>query len=122
MTGNALQYTLLGTAAAYLLISLATFIVYGWDKWCAKRNNPRVPEWKLHLLALFGGWPGAMLGQQLFRHKSSKRSFLIVYRITIGLNLMLLGAFLAGVIYYDKFRTVNTGSIEPCIHRVETQG
>lgn len=99
---NTLQYTLLGTAVVYLVLSLTTFILYGWDKWCAKRNAERVPEFRLHMLALFGGWPGAMAGQKLFNHKSSKKSFMILYRITIGLNLMLLGAFFAGVFYLNR--------------------
>jgi uncharacterized membrane protein YsdA (DUF1294 family) len=38
-----------------------------------------VPERTLHLLALLGGWPGAILGQRHFRHKTRKVSFLFAF-------------------------------------------
>ena len=39
----------------------------------------------LHLLGLFGGWPGAYLGQRWFRHKSSKISFQVLFWLIVGL-------------------------------------
>jgi uncharacterized membrane protein YsdA (DUF1294 family) len=42
------------------------------------------------MLSLIGGWPGAMVAQQLFRHKSSKASFQVVFWITVVLNSMVL--------------------------------
>lgn len=59
----------------YLAASLFTFVVYVVDKAAARNGTWRVPESKLHLLALVGGWPGAICGQQWLRHKSSKASF-----------------------------------------------
>jgi uncharacterized membrane protein YsdA (DUF1294 family) len=32
----------------------------------------------LHLLSLAGGWPGALVAQRAFRHKTQKLSFKIV--------------------------------------------
>ena len=66
------------------MVSLATFLVYGWDKRQAVRNAERVPEKTLHLLAVFGGWPGALLAQRIFRHKNRKASFQMVFWL-IGL-------------------------------------
>lgn len=74
-------------AAWYAALSLLTMAVYGWDKLCAMRNWRRVPEARLHLLALLGGWPGAAVAQQLFRHKSEKQSFRVVYALTVVLHL-----------------------------------
>ena len=55
----------------YLIgISIIAFIFYGYDKWQAIKNRPRVPETILHVLALFGGTPDAFLGQIFFRHKT----------------------------------------------------
>ncbi|MCB1875696.1 MAG: DUF1294 domain-containing protein [Chromatiales bacterium] len=71
----------------YLLLSLATFLIYAWDKWSAKRGTRRVPEKTLHLLSLFGGWPGALLAQNHLRHKSSKAPFRRVFWVTVALNL-----------------------------------
>ncbi len=41
--------------------SLASFAAYGFDKRRAGTGGRRVPERTLHLLALLGGWPGAIL-------------------------------------------------------------
>ena len=70
----------------YLVVSLITFIVYAVDKSAARRDAWRTKENTLHLLALFGGWPGALIAQQTLRHKSSKRSFRAVFWVTVVLN------------------------------------
>jgi len=67
-------------------ISAVTFIVYAVDKWAAMRHQWRIPENTLHLLALAGGWPGALIAQQTIRHKSSKPSFQAVFWVTVALN------------------------------------
>ena len=72
---------------AYLALSLLTFVVYAIDKSKAKRGVWRIPEKTLHILSLVGGWPGAMLAQQLLHHKSSKTSFQVMFWLTLGLNL-----------------------------------
>ncbi|MFK7768506.1 MAG: DUF1294 domain-containing protein [Mariniblastus sp.] len=58
-----------------MLVSLVTFAIYGWDKRQAKKKGWRTPEKTLHILAFLGGWPGAMFGQNFFRHKTQKLSF-----------------------------------------------
>lgn len=85
---------LLVIAATCVVLSLVTIVVYGWDKSCAKRGARRVPEATLHLLALLGGWPGAALAQSLFRHKSQKTSFRIVFYLTVALHLAAVAALL----------------------------
>lgn len=74
----------------YLLLSSFTFILYTIDKSAAQAGRWRTPESTLHLLAFAGGWPGALIGQQLFRHKSKKLQFRIVFWITIFLNIAAL--------------------------------
>lgn len=59
----------------YLFISLLTLAAYARDKSAARQMRWRTPESHLHLLALLGGWPGAWLGQRLFRHKTKKTGF-----------------------------------------------
>ena len=60
----------------YLLaVNVLTFIVYGVDKWKAKRGRWRVPEATLMGLAALGGSVGAWLAIQLFRHKTQKKKF-----------------------------------------------
>ena len=55
-----------------LLMSLLTLVVYAWDKRQAIRGGWRVPEARLHLLELCGGWPGALVARQWLRHKTQK--------------------------------------------------
>ena len=53
---------------------------------CTSRTSRTCKENTLHLFALTGGWPGAWAAQRLLRHKSSKRSFLTVYRVTVAVH------------------------------------
>jgi uncharacterized membrane protein YsdA (DUF1294 family)/cold shock CspA family protein len=76
----------------YGALSMALFIIYGLDKWAARKGSARVAETSLHLVALLGGWPGALLGQQIFRHKTGKPLFLRLTWAMVALNLSLLVA------------------------------
>lgn len=77
----------------YAVLSFITMALYGRDKWAAKHQRWRTPERTLHLLALLGGWPGAMLGQKIFRHKTSKRSFQRLFMLSVLCNLLMLIGF-----------------------------
>ncbi|MEO6876529.1 MAG: DUF1294 domain-containing protein [Opitutaceae bacterium] len=66
-----------------LALSFFAYLAYWDDKRRAEAGEWRTPESTLHLAALLGGWPGAFLGQRIFRHKTSKVSFLIVFWITV---------------------------------------
>ena len=80
---------------AIVVISLTTFVVYGWDKRQAIRQSRRVPEKTLHLLSALGGWPGALMAQQVFRHKNRKPSFQAVFWLIGIVEAGLLIAWLA---------------------------
>ena len=60
-------------------VNVVAFAHYGFDKFRAVRGGWRVPEVVLLGLALIGGVPGSLLGQLLFRHKVSKRRFMLVF-------------------------------------------
>lgn len=83
--------------AFYALMSAVTFLAFGWDKWSAKRARQRVPESTLHLLELFGGWPGALVAQRVLRHKTEKLGFKMVLWSIVALHLAAWGllAYLA---------------------------
>ena len=70
----------------YAAASLAAFAAYGADKAAAIHKKRRIPENALHLLALAGGWPGAIAARNLFRHKTSKMPFRAVFWLTVILN------------------------------------
>lgn len=73
--------------AWYWVLSVVTWAVFGWDKWSAQQSRRRVPENTLHGLALLGGWPGAVVGQQQFRHKTQKQPFKALLWIAIVINI-----------------------------------
>ena len=75
----------------YLFVSFITFIVYAIDKSAAKNNKRRIPENTLHLFAIAGGWPGAVLAQKTLRHKSIKVEFQRVFWCTVIINCSGLG-------------------------------
>lgn len=63
--------------------SLLTYYFYWSDKRRAQRNEWRIPEANLHFWALIGGWPGAFIAQQQFRHKTKKLSFLSAFWLVV---------------------------------------
>lgn len=71
----------------YLIASSLTLGVYAKDKAAARSGRRRTPERRLHLLAVAGGWPGAMLAQQWLRHKTVKHPFRLIFWLTVILNL-----------------------------------
>jgi uncharacterized membrane protein YsdA (DUF1294 family) len=43
------------------------------------------------MIALFGGWPGALVAQRVLRHTSSKASFQATFWATVLINCGVLG-------------------------------
>ena len=67
-------------------LSFATFVLYGFDKASSARQGQRVPEKALHALNLAGGFLGGLAGRALFRHKTTKPSFLAIPLIAAALH------------------------------------
>lgn len=78
----------------YTVASSVAFIAYWIDKQAARKGRWRTRESTLHLLALIGGWPGALLAQRYLRHKSAKFSFRVTFWAAVTLNCSALGLFL----------------------------
>lgn len=74
-------------AGLYLGASVVCFVVYAIDKSAASADRWRVSEDTLLGLGLIGGWPGAILAQQILRHKSSKASFRARFWATVIANV-----------------------------------
>ena len=75
-----------GIAVLYMATSLAAVVAYGIDKSAAQTGAWRTPESTLHVLALMGGWPGALVAQNIFHHKSRKPSFQLAFWATVAVN------------------------------------
>lgn len=71
----------------YAGMSLLTYLFYYFDKSAARSGGWRTKESTLHLLALLGGWPGALVAQQRLRHKSRKQPFRFIFWLTVLGNL-----------------------------------
>lgn len=72
--------------AVYAVMSAVAFAAYAIDKSAARRGAWRTAESTLHLLAVLGGWPGALIAQGSLRHKSRKQPFRAVFWLTVALN------------------------------------
>ena len=81
---------------AIIIINVIAFLTYGYDKRRAQKNKWRIQEKTLILLALLGGSPGALLGMQIFRHKTRNPLF----RIGVPCIMMLQAAGIA--IYWSS--------------------
>jgi uncharacterized membrane protein YsdA (DUF1294 family) len=87
--------TPLGILVPYLLaVNPMTFVFYGHDKLMAKHDGRRVPEAVLLGLAFLGGSIGAYAGMRLFRHKSLKGRFRLVFWCVVAVQLLVLGEFI----------------------------
>jgi Predicted membrane protein len=75
-----------------LLVNVLTLAIYGGDKLAARRAWRRVPESTLLAFGVLGGWPGAIVGQQLFSHKTQKQPFKTYFFISVVLSLAAMAA------------------------------
>lgn len=77
--------------AAYAGVSLVSLFLYWSDKRAAEQSLQRTPEKLLHLSELLGGWPGALVAQQLLRHKTRKVAYQqLCWLIILGHQLFWL--------------------------------
>jgi uncharacterized membrane protein YsdA (DUF1294 family)/cold shock CspA family protein len=83
----------LAVLGLYLVASVIAFLAYALDKSAAQKGAWRTSESTLHLFALVGGWPGALVAQKVLRHKSKKQEFQMVFWVTVILNCGALGWF-----------------------------
>lgn len=87
--------------AAYAILSFLTFLLYAEDKSKAQKGRWRVAESSLQIISLLGGWPGAILAQQLLHHKTRKRGFVTVFWAAVAVNMVafaLISVFIATTI------------------------
>jgi uncharacterized membrane protein YsdA (DUF1294 family)/cold shock CspA family protein len=80
----------------YVVASLLTFCAYAFDKSAAMNRRWRTREDDLHKLSLFGGWPGALVAQRLFHHKSKKISFQAMFWFIVVVHLAAVAALATG--------------------------
>ena len=83
----------------FLVVTVVSFVLVGYDKYLARNKKRRIAENSLLLWALFGGSIGTGLGMWVFKHKTSKRSFLWKFwSIVLFQLLVVLALFYADTI------------------------
>ncbi|MEG2100199.1 MAG: DUF1294 domain-containing protein [Flavobacterium sp.] len=74
----------------FLFVNIIVFVLAGYDKYQARKNKQRVPENTLFLLEAIGGTIGLLTAMLIFRHKTSKMSFIIKFSIIFILQAVLI--------------------------------
>ncbi len=77
-----------------VIINIVTFLVYGIDKWKARKAMWRVREASLLMLAVLGGSIGAWLGMKVWHHKTQHKKFRYGIPAIIIIQLGIIGFFL----------------------------
>jgi uncharacterized membrane protein YsdA (DUF1294 family) len=71
-------------------VNVTAFAYYGYDKARARAEASRVPEVVLHGFTVAGGALGAYTAMRVFRHKTIKTSFRLLFWLLAALQLALL--------------------------------
>lgn len=83
-----------------IFINLLTFFVFFADKRKAIKHQRRISENTLLMLSFFGGSLGAVMGMLIFRHKTSKKVFLIKFFGVFVFQIILV------IIFYQQLKQV----------------
>lgn len=100
-------------AAALVLsfvLSIICFAMYAVDKSAARKGTQRIPERTLLSVGYLGGWPGALVAQHTFRHKTRKQPFRSRFAVTIVASVATLVVLLvlAAVAGPDVWRQLDS--------------
>ena len=77
-----------------LAINIATFLLYGIDKYKAKKNQWRISEATLLTMAAIGGSIGAWVGMRIWHHKTMHKKFkygiplIIIMQVALAVYLL----------------------------------
>ena len=74
----------------FLVINILGFTIIFYDKKRAATNKFRIPEKNLLVIVFFGGLIGSGLAMVIFRHKTSKKSYLSKFFGIIFIQILVL--------------------------------
>ena len=77
------------TILLLVAVNLVSFTLYGLDKLKAKKGLWRIRESTLLLIAALGGSVGALLGMEVFRHKTKHWQFKVLVPVFLVLHIAL---------------------------------
>lgn len=73
-----------------LILNAMAFVLMGYDKHLAKRHKQRISERTLLSFVFFGGTIGSGIAMLIFRHKTSKRSYLWKFWLIILIQILIV--------------------------------
>ena len=82
------------TICYLLTVNIATFLLYGIDKYKAKKNQWRISEATLLTMAAIGGSIGAWVGMRIWHHKTMHKKFkygipiIIIMQVALAVYLL----------------------------------
>lgn len=91
------EYVSIAVIVVLVIVNLVAFIMYGIDKSKAKRDEYRISEAMLLLIAGIGGSVGALMGMSVFRHKTQHKKFTLGVPGILFVQIVLA---IAGYVYY----------------------
>jgi uncharacterized membrane protein YsdA (DUF1294 family) len=81
----------------FFLVNFIAFIAIGYDKRLAIRNKKRISEKALLTWVALGGTIGSSLAMSLFRHKTSKTTYLMKFFAIVFTQILIV----FGLFYFD---------------------
>jgi uncharacterized membrane protein YsdA (DUF1294 family) len=73
----------------FLILNGIAFVLIGYDKHLAKTHKNRIPESTLLSFVFFGGTIGSGLAMLIFRHKTSKISYLWKFWLIVAIQILM---------------------------------
>ena len=79
----------------FLAVNITSFLLYGIDKYKAKKGRWRISEATLLLMAVIGGSIGAWVGMRIWHHKTMHKMFkygipvIIIFQVALAVYLLI---------------------------------
>ena len=74
----------------FIIINVIEFILMGLDKFFSIKKMYRIPEIVLLVIPFLGGSIGGIIGMVLFRHKTKKIKFKILFIMSLIVNILYI--------------------------------
>ena len=82
--------TILPILSYLVSINIASFFLFGFDKWKAVHDQRRIREAVLFGLSICGGSVGGLLAMYLFHHKTRKPAFKYGIPVILILQIVII--------------------------------
>lgn len=105
----------------YAAMSILTIWAYSRDKSASQIKAWRISERRLHLYEMLGGWPGALLAQLYYRHKSRKISYQVFFWLIVASHCIFWYFIINHMEMYQANQQLVTEKINLFINQTKEQ-